>query len=285
MMSVVYTARSHLSHYLEDLDKMPGQILNGVIAALVLLSSLIFVAETYPLPPSVGGVLRAVNIGILVIFSVEYLLRLWCADEKLQYVFSPYSLIDLVAIVPFFLGAIDISFVLILRWVRILKLLRFIQGHTIIGYISSEDSVILTRILFSLFAIVFVYSGLIYQVEHPNNGAEFHTFLDALYFAVATMTTVGFGDITPRSEVGRFLTILMIWTGIVVIPWQVGDLIKHVVRGMKQVKAPCPACGTEFHSGDAEFCRRCGTSLQKTNGVTDSPEPQALSTDIPSRLP
>lgn len=262
MAPVSITVRSRLRHYLEDLEEMPGQILNGMIAALVLLSALIFVAETYPIPDAARAILHAVDFGILAIFSVEYGLRLWCAEEKEQYVLSPASLIDLVAIVPFFLGAINISFVLILRWVRILRLLRFIKGHTIIGYISSEDSVILARILFSLFAIVFVYSGFIYQVEHPVNGDEFQTFLDAFYFAVATMTTVGFGDITPHSEAGRLLTILMIWTGIIVIPWQVGDLVKHVVRGMKKVKTPCPACRTEFHDGDAQFCRVCGASLQ-----------------------
>lgn len=293
MTPVFDRVRSHVFRYLDDLDDMPGQVINSVIAALVLLSSLIFVAETYPLPESIWLTLRSINAGILVIFSFEYILRLWSADKKWQYLISPYSLIDLVAIVPFFFGATDISFVLIFRWVRILRLLRFIQGHTIIGYISSEDSVILTRILFSLFAIVFVYSGLIYQVEHPSNGEEFRTFLDALYFAVATMTTVGFGDITPRSETGRLLTILMIWTGIVVIPWQVGDLIKHVVKGMKQVKTPCPACGTEFHNGDAQFCRVCGASLDEKNRekpdektrFSDSQIHEAVSADRPSTAP
>jgi voltage-gated potassium channel len=255
------TVRATVHHYLDDVEELPGRSLNLAIAALVLLSSLIFIAETYPIDPQIRTTLYAVNTLILIIFAVEYGLRLWSAENRLQYLLSPYSLIDLVAILPFFLGAIDFSFVLIFRWFRILRLFRFIKGHTILGYVSSDDVVILTRILFTLFAIVFVYSGLIYQVEHPVNGNEFRTFLDALYFAVATMTTVGFGDITPISEAGRLLTILMIWSGIVLIPWQIGDLVKQVLKTLRKVEAPCPNCGTEFHDRDAKFCRVCGASL------------------------
>ncbi|MEM7771854.1 MAG: ion transporter [Cyanobacteria bacterium P01_E01_bin.6] len=240
---------------------MPGRFLNLAIAALVLLSSLIFIAETYPLDEQIRTILNGVNTIILIIFAIEYGLRFWSANHKLRYLISPYSLIDLIAILPFFIGVLDISFVLIFRWFRILRLFRFIKGQTILGYVSSEDATILTRIFFTLFAIVFVYSGLIYQVEHPVNGDEFNTFLDALYFAVATMTTVGFGDITPISELGRLLTILMIWSGITLIPWQIGDLVKRLLKTLRQVETPCPVCKTEFHDSDAKFCRVCGSSL------------------------
>ncbi|GGA28414.1 ion channel [Okeania sp. KiyG1] len=81
---------------------------------------------------------------------------------------------------------------------------------------------ILTRILFTLFTIIFIFSGLIYQVEHGVNSESFKTFLDAVYFSVVTMTTVGFGDVTPASENGRLLTVLMILTGISLIPSQLG---------------------------------------------------------------
>jgi len=254
--------RGTLHHYLDDVEEMPGRWLNLAIAALVLISSLVFILETYSISDHFRTILYTINTLILVIFAVEYGLRFWVAENKLRYVFSPYSLIDLIAILPFFLGVIDFSFILIFRWFRILRIFRFIQGHTIFGYVSSDDGVILTRILFTLFVIVFVYSGLIYQVEHPVNGAEFGTFLDALYFAVATMTTVGFGDITPISQVGRLLTILMIWSGITIIPWQIGDLVKHLLKTLRKVEAPCMVCGTEFHDSDAQFCRVCGNALK-----------------------
>jgi voltage-gated potassium channel len=75
------------------------------------------------------------------------------------------------------------------------------------------------------------------------------------------MTTVGFGDVIPISELGRLLTVLMIFTGIALIPWQVGDLIKQVVKTANQVETVCSSCGLAFHDVDAGFCKRCGTKL------------------------
>ncbi|MBD2464970.1 ion transporter [Oscillatoria sp. FACHB-1407] len=254
--------KQQISFYLEDIETPLGRAINFVITGLVLLSCVIFITLTYPIPDSTRATLNALDNGILLIFIVEYLLRFWCAEDRAKYVFSLYSMIDLIAILPFFLGATtDIRFIRLFRWFRILRLIRFIEGRTIFGYVSSEDSVIVTRILFTIFAIVFVFSGLIYQVEHPSNPEGFKTFLDAIYFSVATMTTVGFGDVTPKSELGRFLTVLMILTGIALIPWQLGNLIKRLVKTTDQVEIPCSCCGLSVHDDDAHFCKACGAKL------------------------
>ncbi|WP_337885234.1 ion transporter [Fischerella thermalis] len=248
--------------YLADLETPVGKLINLTIAGLVLLSSGIFVAETYNIPDVVRFHLNILDNIILFIFALEYFLRFWSAEDKVKYVLSFYSIIDLIAILPSFLGAIDISFLRLLRWFRILRLIRFIDKKYLFG-ISSEDGVIFARILFTLFAIIFVYSGLIYQVEHPVNSKVFTTFLDAFYFSIVTMTTVGFGDVTPTSELGRLLTVLMILTGIALIPWQVGDLIRRLVKTANQVETVCPGCGLAFHDADAVFCKSCGTKLYK----------------------
>ncbi|HEY9620177.1 MAG TPA: ion transporter [Crinalium sp.] len=255
--------RQTIGFYLEDIETPIGRSLNLIITGLVLLSSAFFVVQTYPIPVATRNLLNDVDTGILILFSIEYLLRFWCAEKKLRYLFSLYSIIDLIAILPFFLGASDIRFIRLFRWFRILRLVRFIEGRTIFGYVTSEDSVIVTRIIFTLFAIIFVYSGLIYQVEHPVNPDSFGTFLDAIYFSVATMTTVGFGDVTPHSEIGRLLTVLMILSGIALIPWQLGDLIKRLVKTTNQKAIPCVGCGLSVHDADAQFCKNCGTSLPK----------------------
>ncbi|OLP18037.1 Ion transporter [Leptolyngbya sp. 'hensonii'] len=255
--------RQKLTSYLEDIDTSIGKVVNLSIAGLVLLSSLIFVAETYPITRGVRQVLDTIDLSILILFGAEYLLRLWCAEKRLRYFFSLYSLIDLLAILPFLLGAANISFVRVLRWFRILKLIRLLEGRTLLGYVSSDDGFIFTRILFTLFAIVFVYSGLIYQVEHPANPSGFNTFLDAVYFSIATMTTVGFGDIAPVSQVGRLLAVSMILTGVALIPWQVGDLIKRLARTSDRKELPCSGCGLFLHDTDARFCKNCGTALKE----------------------
>jgi voltage-gated potassium channel len=253
--------RKTIGFLLEDIETPIGKTINLTITGLVLLSSAIFVAETYPLPAILRIPLDWLDKGILGIFAIEYALRLWCAENRWRYFFSLYSLIDLLAILPFLIGVFNVTFLRVLRWFRILRLIRFMEGKTIVGYVSREDSAIFTRILLTLFIIIFVYSGLIYQVEHPINAEKFATFLDAVYFAIATMTTVGFGDVTPKSELGRLLTILMILTGIALIPWQLGDLVKRLVKTANQVEKPCPSCHLVLHDADARYCKNCGTAL------------------------
>jgi voltage-gated potassium channel len=247
--------------YLEDIEHPIGRIVNLLITFLVLISTGIFVAETYPLDPEVRSLIGQIDTVILSIFAIEYLLRLIAAPDKFKYIFSFYSLIDLMAVLPVLTGITDVSFIRILRWFRILRLLRFIEGKPLLGNLDREDSSIVTRILFTIFSIIFIYSGLIYQVEHPVNPKQFGTFFDAVYFAVVTMTTVGFGDITPTSQAGKLMTVLMILTGIALIPWQLGDLIKQVAKSANKLNAVCPKCQLSTHDLDASFCKRCGTKL------------------------
>lgn len=260
--------RRKLAFYLEEMETPVGLAINLIITVLVLLSSIIFVAETYPLPQYVRSNFDIIDSSILLVFAYEYLVRFWCAESKIKFVFSIYSIIDLLAIVPFFLGAMDVSFLRIFRWFRILRLIRFIEGKTFFGIVTQQDSLIVARIIFTLFAIIFVYSGLIYQVEHPINGKVFNTFLDAVYFSVVTMTTVGFGDVTPVSEVGRLLTVLMILTGIALIPTQLGELIKQILKTTDRVNTVCSNCGFSSHDRDASFCKICGTILEKQRNTS-----------------
>ncbi len=256
--------REKIAFYLEDIESPLGKGINLFITGLVLVSSAIFVVETYKIPVALRQQLSVLEDGILVVFVIEYLLRFWVAEQRSKYLFSLYSIVDLLAIVPFLVSSANIGFLRIFRWFRILRLIRFIEGGTIFGHISSEDSVILTRIFFTLFSIIFVYSGLIYQVEHSSNSQEFGTFLDAVYFSISTITTAGLGDITPNSQMGRLLTVLMLLTGVVLIPWQLGNLIKRLVKTADQVQIDCLGCGLSSHDSNAQFCKVCGSALHKS---------------------
>jgi voltage-gated potassium channel len=250
-----------IAFYLEDIENPIGKIVNLSIAGLVLVSTGIFVAETYPISAELRAILAKIDLIILSIFAFEYLVRLLAAPNKFEYLFSLYSLIDLIAILPVLIGITDVSFIRILRWFRILRLLRFIEGKALLGNLDREDSSIVTRILFTIFSIIFIYSGSIYQVEHPVNPDNFGTFFDAVYFAVVTMTTVGFGDITPTSDAGKLMTVLMILTGIALIPWQLGDLIKQVAKSGTKLTNVCKSCQLSSHDLDAKFCKKCGVKL------------------------
>jgi voltage-gated potassium channel len=250
-----------ISLYLEDIENPIGKIVNLSIAGLVVISTGIFVAETYPLSAEMRSLISKIDLIILSIFTLEYLLRFLAAPDKAKYFFSFYSMIDLIAILPVLTGVTDVSFIRILRWFRILRLLRFIEGKAALGNLDRDDSSIVTRILFTIFSIIFIYSGLIYQVEHPVNPRDFATFFDAVYFAVVTMTTVGFGDITPTSQAGKLMTVLMILTGIALIPWQLGDLIKQIAKSGSKVTKVCHQCQLASHDLDANFCKHCGAKL------------------------
>lgn len=252
--------REKISFYLEDIETPVGRGINLTIGILVLISSGIFVVQTYPISETVRTNLNLLDNGILFIFAIEYILRFWCADNKRKYIFSLYAIIDLIAIMPFFIAA-DTSFLRLLRWFRFLRLIRLLGNKTFLGRLSNEDSIMVARIAFTLLAIVFIFSGLIYQVEHPVNPDSFRTFLDAFYFSIFTMTTVGYGDVTPSSESGRLLTVLMVLTGITLIPVQLGDLFKRLVKTANHVETPCSQCGLSMHDPDANYCKNCGTVL------------------------
>lgn len=254
-----------------------GVAINGAIALLILISAALFAIQTYPLPQPICLALQITDQIILALFTLEYALRLWSAKRPLRFVFSRYGLIDLIAILPFALGLLsgllggltggllDTRFLRLIRWLRILRLARFFEEKTWLGRLSGYEGLIFARILFTLFAIIFIYSGAIYQAEHTANSQGFVTFLDAVYFAVVTMTTVGFGDITPITEAGRGLTILMILTGIALIPTQIGNLIQQFSKVQNSVRISCQNCGLLGHESDAQFCRRCGEALPKNS--------------------
>ena len=262
--------RETVEFYLEE-DRSPiGVAVDLVIMVLILMFSTFFVLETFPLSSQIHQIVDGASQVILVIFTIEYLLRIWSAENRLAYFFNLYTLIDLLSILPLWIGFFDGRFIRIFRWFRMLRFLRFLWGDQRFYVWLSPRSVIFARTLFTLFAIIFIYSGFIYQFEHSHNPEQFQTFLDSFYFSVVTMTTVGFGDIAPTSSAGRLFTVLMIMTGVALVPWQVGDLIRELAQpsddqNKNVALLSCSNCHLDKHDPDALFCKRCGFSIQNQN--------------------
>ncbi len=255
--------REKIQFYLIDCKSIPGKIIDVAIIFLNVLVCILFVIETYPISDATRTFLRNTETTIVTLFIIEYIARLYGSRNRIKHIFNIFSLIDLAAILPilfiFFPGAapLKIGFIRVIRILRIFRFLRFTADPIFFfGTISSRILKII-RLLFTILIIFFVSSGLFWFVEHSAN-PEIKNFGDAFYFSVVSLTTVGFGDITPHTDGGRWVTVLMILSGIILIPWQVGQIVKEWIGLSAKKEATCRQCGLKYHDKDASHCKACG---------------------------
>ncbi len=153
-----------------------------------------------------------------------------------------------------------------MRLFRMLRILRFQRifksKDTMFGKLSDTNLVII-RIVITIFTIIFVSSGFLWAVENKINPGQFGNIWNAMYFGVVTLSTVGYGDITPLSAWGRAITVIMILSGIALIPWQLGKLLKIIVGTATKTQIKCNSCGLLDHDGDAKFCKICGKKIKQ----------------------
>ena len=253
--------KERIDFYFEDVSTLPGMLTDVFIVILILIFTIIFVILSTNISESLRNILVRIDAGIMIIFSAEYLLRFWVAEKKIKHFFNIYSIVDLIAILPFYLGAAESGIIRIFRVFRILRLVRFMRRRYLSARIKNVDLYILAKIMFTIFAIIFVSSGLIFSIEHKVNPERFSTFFDAVYYSVVTLTTVGFGDITPVSTAGRLVTMIMILSGIIFIPWQIGMFLRRLVHTAGKIKVICKKCGLHYHDPDSTHCRTCGNII------------------------
>jgi len=133
----------------------------------------------------------------------------------------------------------------------------------------TDSQLVIIRIVMTVFTIILISSGLIWTVENKINPGQFGNIWETMYFVVVTLATVGYGDITPISAWGKAVTVLMILSGIALIPWQLGKLIKILFMEVTKAKIKCPTCDLEEHEKDSIYCRRCGAKLKKNKKVEE----------------
>ncbi len=260
--------RSAIQFYLIDCTTLPGKLIDILIIVLNLFVCVILVVETYPVSTPVRAFVWQAEVFIVGLFIVEYAARLYGAPDRLRQMRDVYSIIDLVTILPtvalLALPAIgfqgDLGALGVVRGLRIFRVLRFFRFTAdpdfFFGRITHQLLRVL-RLVLTIGIIFFISSILFYEVEHPVNPAV-ATFTDAFYFTVVALTTVGFGDITPLSEGGKWVTILMILSGIILIPWQVSRIVKEWIHLARKKDIICSHCGLRYHDEDASHCKSCG---------------------------
>lgn len=231
--------RENINSFLNDLNKPIAKAINRLIIVLIILWLGILVAQTYHIPDNINSIIDVLDITILLLFVIEYHFRfyLWIENKTIKNKNAYYLILDLIAIFPYFLAINNLTILYWLGWLRILRLLRYVDNQFVFVRIP-DKALIFSRLLYTFIAIIFIFSGLIYQVEYPSNEL-FSSFIDTVYFSIVTITTVGFGDVTPHSELGRLLTILMILIGSVLILPQVGQSIEQLIHSANKENNSC----------------------------------------------
>ncbi len=268
---------SRLAHFRRFMDRLLNRsskyapLMEGTIVFLVFIMCAAFVAETYTDSPHVIGVLHQIEFWITVFFIIEYLTRWWSRRFSLRYLFTPFAIIDLCSILPIFFIGHHYRFIRLLRLFRILRLLRFLSMSHVLFSKAKAYQLKIMDILFSLFTLIFISAGVIFDIEQPYN-QDFKTFFDGFYFSVVTLTTVGFGDIVPITRLGRAFTIVMIGAGITLIPFWATQLARSFISDAKRnIPLTCFRCGAQGHDLNAKYCFSCGRSLR--SALKSLPQP------------
>lgn len=217
--------KQYIKSIIEINDNRASRYFTFFIQGLILLSVITFSIETVPdTRPKTQIILRNIEIFCVVIFTVEYLLRIYVADNKLRFIFSFYGLIDLLAILPFYLVfAVDLRSLRALRFLRLLRVLKMVRyvkamNHFIRAMSSAKEQIFL--FIFITIILIYFASVGIYYFENEAQPEKFSSIFDSLWWAIITLTTVGYGDVYPITVGGKVFTfiILMIGLGIVAVP-------------------------------------------------------------------
>jgi voltage-gated potassium channel len=239
------------------------------IAAILLSVLVVMLDSVESLRTAYGTLFHALEWGFTILFSIEYLLRLWSARQPLGYFRSFYGIIDLLAVLPTYLTAffpqgrflIAFRILRVLRIFRILKLAHYVHEAAVLTSALRASRRKIIVFVCAVLTIVVVVGSLMYLVEGPESG--FTSIPQSIYWAIVTLTTVGYGDISPQTPVGQVLACVLMIVGYGIIAVPTGIVTLELDRASRQPRdtRTCPSCGISGHQPDAMYCRMCGEGL------------------------
>ena len=240
----------------------------GLLVAILVSVGAVMLESVADVRREYGAVLRAVEWSLTAAFTLEYVLRIVAVDRPARYARSFFGLMDLVAIVPTYLALVVpeahslmvIRAVRLLRIFRILKLAQFLGEAQLLVLALRASRRKITVFLGGIVTIVMIVGTLMYVIEGEEHG--FTSIPTSMYWAVVTMTTVGYGDIAPRTAVGQLLAALLMILGYGIIAVPTGIVSVELANAGRAVsRQACPSCGGEGHDIDARHCKYCGAGL------------------------
>jgi len=266
--------RARLFEIIFESDTPAGRRFDKALIVVILLSILVVVLESVP---SIGAryaaTMHVLEWGFTLLFTAEYIARLACVRRPLRYATSFFGVVDLVSVLPTYVSLLvpgsavllDIRILRLLRVFRIFKLTLYVEEYTRLGHaLAASRRKIMVFLSVVLMAIV-VLGTLMYVVEGPENG--FTSIPMAMYWATVTMTTVGYGDITPHTHLGKAIASCMMLLGWGILAVPTGIVTAEMTsqrlgrRGPRTPERGCPGCGSTGHDPRARFCKECGAAL------------------------
>lgn len=264
------TWRKKLFEIIFEADTPAGKWFDIVLIISILLSVIIVMLDSVSsVRAEHGQLLYAVEWLFTVLFTLEYVLRLLCVGRPIRYAVSFFGIIDLMAILPtymslLFFGSRYLSVVRVLRVLRIFRVLKL--GHHIKETVVLKKALYASRrkilvFIFTVLTLVVIIGALMYVIEGQDNG--FTSIPRSIYWSVVTLTTVGYGDISPKTGAGQFLAAIVMILGYSIIAVPTGIVTVELSQAYKEKTntQACPNCSAEGHDADAAYCKFCGTKL------------------------
>lgn len=263
--------RARLHEVIFESDTRAGQIFDLTLIWLILLSVATVVLESVrEVREQYGSLLHLLEWVFTVLFTIEYGLRLLSVRHPVRYARSFFGVVDLLAIVPTYLSVLvpGSQYLLVIRILRLLRVFRLLK---LSEYVTEADILRLalraSRRKISVFIsavvlLVVIIGALMYVIEGEANG--FTSIPRSIYWAIVTMTTVGYGDLSPRTALGQMVAsvVMIIGYGIIAVPTGIVSVeLAHAVREKRVTGQACPSCAAEGHDPDAIYCKYCGTQL------------------------
>ena len=257
-----------------EADTRAGRWFDKTLIAVILVSIAVVMADSVQaIHASHGRTFAVVEWIFTLLFTAEYLARLLCVRRPLQYATSFFGIIDLIAVLPTYLALffpelhalIDVRVLRLLRVFRIFKLAAYVAEYQSLGRALAASGRKILVFLSAVVMMVLVMGTVMYVVEGPSNG--FTSIPTSVYWAISTVTTVGFGDITPKTDLGRLISsfMMLLGWGILAVPTGIVTAEMAAQRRMQLLPLPttrtCHECLTEGHLSEAEFCFHCGAKL------------------------
>lgn len=263
--------RSGLHEVIFESNTSAGKAFDIGLLISILASMAVVMLDSIPsFHLRYGRIFFILEWGFTILFTIEYLLRLIAVKRPLLYVFSFLGLVDLLAIIPMYLsiflvGAQSLLVLRALRFLRIFrifKLTHFLSEISFLGAALRSSAKKISIFMLIVIAIVIILGSIMYIVESEESG--FTSIPESIYWAIVTITTVGYGDMTPVTPAGKFIASVIMLIGYSIIAVPTGILTTEIAlmsRATNRGHEACPGCGKEGHDDNAVFCKYCGERL------------------------